>query len=218
MQTFWHYSRELWHHFKDLTNPLSIIKYGGTSLLLLVVFAETGLFIGFFLPGDSLLFTAGLLCGIYLYRIHIVLLIAGLCFAAITGNMAGYWFGYHTGQKLFQKEDTFLFKKQYVELTRAFYARHGGKALILGRFLPIIRTFAPILAGVIQIGFKRFMVYNIIGSIAWVFSLTLGGFFLGRRFPILYNYLEYIVLALIIITIIPVIKAYRTEQLRNTRK
>jgi len=206
---------QLWHYFKELTNPLSIINYGGTDLLLFVVFAETGLLLGFFLPGDSLLFTAGLLCGITLFRINIVLLLLGLCFAAIAGNVFGYWFGYRTGKALFKREDSLIFKKRYVELTHSFYSRHGGKALILGRFLPIIRTFAPILAGVIQIGFRRFMIYNIIGSVAWVFSLTLSGFYLGRKFPWIINYLEYIVIALIIVTLIPVVRAYRKEKLRN---
>jgi len=206
---------QFWEFFKTLTNPESIINYGGASLLFFVIFAETGLFIGFFLPGDSLLFTAGLLCGITLFPIHIVLLISGLCLAAILGNVVGYWFGYQAGMALFKKEDSLLFKKQYLELTHAFYARHGGKALVLGRFLPIIRTFAPILAGVINIKFKRFMVYNVIGSMAWVFSLTLGGYYLGHLFPTIINYLEYIVIALIIVTLIPVIKAYRKEKLRK---
>lgn len=199
-----------------LASPRSIINYGGTWLLLLVIFAETGLLLGFFLPGDSLLFTAGFLCGEKVYTLTISPLILGLCFAAIAGNMIGYWFGYRTGMALFKREDSFIFKKRYVELTHAFYSRHGGKALVLGRFLPIIRTFAPILAGVIQIGFKRFMVYNIVGSVAWVFSLTLSGYYLGNKFPGLESYLHYIVIGLIIITIIPVIRAYRKEKLRSS--
>jgi membrane-associated protein len=206
---------QLWHYFKELTNPQSIINYGGTDLLLVVVFAETGLLLGFFLPGDSLLFTAGFLCGIKLFRINIVLLLLGLCFASIAGNLFGYWFGYRSGKALFKREDSLIFKKRYVELTHAFYSRHGGKALILGRFLPIIRTFAPILAGVIQIGFRRFMVYNVIGSVTWVFSLTLSGYYLGHQFPGLIFYLQYVVMGLIIVTIIPVIRAYRKEKLRN---
>ncbi|MBI2269090.1 MAG: VTT domain-containing protein [Bacteroidetes bacterium] len=178
-------------------------------LLFFVVFAETGLLVGFFLPGDSLLFTAGLLCGIQLFPVNIVFLVSGLCISAIAGNIAGYWFGKRVGPSLFKREDSLIFKKRYVELTRGFYAKHGGKALVLGRFLPIIRTFAPILAGVIQIDFKRFMIYNLVGSVLWVFSLTLTGFFLGRQFPWIIDYLEYIVVGLIIITIIPVIRTYR---------
>jgi len=206
---------ELWHFLKEITNPVSIINYGGAGLLFFVVFAETGLFVGFFLPGDSLLFSSGLLCGIALFHIHIIFLLAGLCIAAIAGNIVGYWFGKRTGQALFKREDSLIFKKRYVELTHGFYSRHGGKALVLGRFLPIIRTFAPILAGVIQINFKRFMVYNIIGSVAWVFSITLTGYYLGHRFPWIMGYLGYIIIALIIITIIPVVRTYRKEKLRK---
>ena len=206
----------LWEFLKTVTNPKSIIQFGGASLLFLVVFAETGLFLGFFLPGDSLLFTAGLLCGIQLFQIHIVLLVSGLCGAAIVGNLVGYWFGHRAGMALFKREDSWLFKKRYLDLTHGFYARHGGKAIVLGRFLPIIRTFAPILAGVIQLDFKRFMLYNVLGSIAWVFSLTLIGYYLGHIFPWLINYLEYIVFVLIVVTMIPVIRAYRKEKLRNT--
>lgn len=200
---------DIWNFLKELTNPESIITYGGWMLLFFVVFAETGLLVGFFLPGDSLLFTAGLLCGIQLFPVNIVFLVSGLCISAIAGNIAGYWFGKRVGPPLFKREDSLIFKKRYVELTRGFYAKHGGKALVLGRFLPIIRTFAPILAGVIQIDFKRFMIYNLVGSVLWVFSLTLTGFFLGRQFPWIIDYLEYIVIGLIIITIIPVIRTYR---------
>jgi membrane-associated protein len=206
----------LWHYLEVLASPKSIINYGGTWLLLLVVFAETGLFLGFFLPGDSLLFIAGFLCGTKVYTLSITAVLLGLCSAAIAGNIIGYWFGYRTGKALFKREDSFIFKKRYVELTHAFYSRHGGKALVLGRFLPIIRTFAPILAGVIQIGFKRFMVYNIVGSIAWVFSLTLTGYYLGSKYPWLESYLQYIVTSLIIVTLIPVISAYRKEKLRSS--
>ncbi len=178
-------------------------------LLFFVVFAETGLFVGFFLPGDSLLFTAGLLCGIGLFKIDISLLVIGLCVSAIVGNSFGYWFGMRVGPALFKKEDSLLFKKKHLEITRTFYAKHGGKAIVLGRFLPIVRTFVPILAGVIKVDIKKFMGYNIAGSLVWVFALTLSGYFLGREFPETINYLEYIVIALIAITLIPLIANYR---------
>lgn len=178
-----------------------------------VVFAETGLLIGFFLPGDSLLFTAGLLCGIALFHINIVVLVTGLCISAIAGNIIGYWFGKKAGEALYKKQDSLIFKKRYVELTQDFYTKHGGKALVFGRFLPIVRTFAPILAGVIKINVKQFMLYNVIGSLTWVFSLTLTGYFLGKKFPWLINYLEYIVLTLIIVTLIPIVgTSYRKEK------
>lgn len=202
----------LWDFLKELTNPESIINYGGLALLLFVVFAETGLLIGFFLPGDSLLFTAGLLCGTQLFHTDIFSLIIGLCIAGILGNMVGYYFGYKTGDKLFVRDDSWIFKRKYIQLTNDFYARNGGKTLILGRFLPIIRTFAPILAGVIKIDFKKFMFYNIVGCVAWVLALTLTGYFLGIRFPWVKNYLEYIIVGLIIITAIPVARTYYKER------
>jgi len=201
-----------WEFLKELTNPESIINYGGTALLFFVVFAETGLLLGFFLPGDSLLFTAGLLCGTGIFHTSIDMLLLGLCISGITGNVAGYWFGKKIGGRLFMKNDSLIFKKKYVTMTSDFYKRHGGKTLILGRFLPIIRTFAPILAGVIKIDFKKFMLYNIVGCVAWVASLTLIGYFLGKEYPQVKDYLEYIILFLIVITSIPVVITYRKEQ------
>ena len=198
----------IWEFLKELTNPESIIHYGGLALLLFVVFAETGLLIGFFLPGDSLLFTAGLLCGTGIFDTSITILLLGLSVAGITGNMIGYWFGKRAGETLFTKNDSWIFKKKYVTITDDFYKRHGGKTLILGRFLPIIRTFAPILAGVIKIDFRKFMIYNIIGCTAWVFSLTLIGYFLGREYPHVKEYLEYIVIGLIVVTTLPVVIRY----------
>ena len=201
---------------KQLTNPESIIHYGGLWLLLFVVFAETGLFIGFFLPGDSLIFISGLLCATkpHLLKISIFWLIIFLISSAVIGNIVGYWFGKKTGEKLFQKKDSFLFKKKHLETTKLFYEKHGGKALILGRFLPIIRTFAPILAGVIKVDFKLFMIYNIAGASLWIISLTSIAFFLGIEFPQTENYIGYIVIGLIVITTIPVLITY----LKNRKK
>ena len=179
-----------------------------------MIFAETGLFIGFFLPGDSLVFISGLICATnndYL-GVGIFTLIFCMSIAAITGNIAGYWFGRKVGAKLFKKEDSFLFKRRHLLATKSFYEKHGGKTIILGRFLPIIRTFAPILAGVIQIDFKKFMIYNIIGAFAWISSITSIGYFLGQRFPGIKDYLGWIIIGLIIITTIPVILTYIKEK------
>ena len=202
--------------FKQLTNPESIIHYGGLWLLLLVVFAETGLFVGFFLPGDSLIFISGLLCATkpHLLNISIFWLIIFLISSAVLGNIVGYWFGKKTGEKLFQKKDTFLFRKKHLETTKLFYEKHGGKALVLGRFLPIIRTFAPIIAGVIKVDFKLFMIYNITGASLWIITLTSIAFFLGKEFPQTENYIGYIVIGLIVITTIPVFITY----LKNRKK
>ncbi len=195
---------------KQLTDPQSIIQYGGLWLLLFVVFAETGLLIGFFLPGDSLIFISGLLCATkpHLLNTSFGVLMMLLIIAAIIGNVFGYWFGKKTGEKLFNRKDSFLFRKKHLTATKAFYDKHGGKTLILGRFLPIIRTFAPILAGVIKIDFKLFMMHNIIGAISWIGSIGSIAYFLGKKFPTIENYIGYIVLSLIVITTIPVLITY----------
>ena len=180
-----------WEHLQNLTDAQSIISKGGFFFLLIVVFAETGLFFGFFLPGDYLLFMAGLLCA-----------------NGVLGNYAGYWFGYRTGPILFNKNDSFLFKKRYVVMAQQFYDKYGGMALILGRFFPIIRTFAPIFAGVVKVDLRKFTLYNIIGSVAWVVTLCLSGYFLGIKYPAIRNYLQYVILGFFVITTIPLLVAF----------
>src|SRR5271155_3676127 len=160
-----------WEHFQNLTDAQSIISLG-FYFLLIVVFAETGVFFGFFLPGDYLLFMSGLLCSTGGFDISIYTLVLSLIAAGILGNFTGYWFGYRTGPALFSKPDSLFFKKRYVVVAEEFYARHGGMALILGRFFPIIRTFAPIFAGVVKVDFKKFTLYNLIGSVTWVSTFT----------------------------------------------
>jgi membrane-associated protein len=200
----------VWEFLKQLTDPASIISYGGLGLLLLVIFAETGLLIGFFLPGDSLIFVSGLLCRTKpdLLGIDITILLSAMILAAVLGNMAGYWFGKKTGPALFRRDDSLIFKKRYLEMTRAFYDKHGGKTLIAGRFIPIVRTFAPILAGVIKIDFKRFMFYNVVGATAWILSLGTLGFWLGKIKWVEEN-VGYIVIFLIVITLIPIIQTWK---------
>src|ERR1700739_236616 len=175
---------EVLEFLKNLTNPESIVKLG-LPLLLFVIFAETGLLVGFFLPGDNLVFISGLVCATNptIINVNIAELILYMSLAAIIGNIAGYYFGKRVGVGLYKREDSLLFKKKHLETTRSFYERHGGKTLILGRFLPIIRTFAPILAGVININFKWFMLYNLIGAIGWIGSVAGIGYYLGSEFP-----------------------------------
>lgn len=196
--------------------PENLIKIGGLGLLLFIVFAETGLFVGFFLPGDSLLFTAGILCSTHVLDVNIVTLMLGLNLAATFGNLTGYYFGKRVGPKLFTRDDSLVFKKRYVAITNSFYNRHGGKALILGRFLPIIRTFAPILSGVIKMELKIFLVYTIVGSILWTSTMTLSAYYLAKAIPNLQDHLGLVVLFLIIITAIPVISTYRKEKKATT--
>ncbi len=200
---------------KTLLNPQSIIHYGGLALLLFVIFAETGLFFGFFLPGDSLLFVAGLMCGTPIFDVNIITLNLSLIIAGVAGNFVGYIFGRKTGPLLFRRDDSFFFKKKHVNYAKDFYDRYGGTAIVLGRFMPIIRTFVPIMAGVVNLDFKKFVFYNIVGCIAWVMSMTLAGYFLGRAFPTLQNNLEYIVITIIIISMIPLLFTYLKERARK---
>lgn len=203
---------QFWDYLQSLTDAQTIIGLG-FYVLLVVVFAETGLFFGFFLPGDYLLFMAGLFCAAGKLPVDIVPLVLSIMCAGVLGNYAGYWFGYRTGPVLFKRDDSFFFKKRYVALAEEFYAKYGGMALVLGRFFPIIRTFAPIFAGVVRVDFKKFTLYNIIGSAAWVNSLTLAGYFLGRRYPQIKDYLEYVVLAFLLVTTIPLVFAFLKKKL-----
>jgi membrane-associated protein len=190
---------------KTLVNPESIIHYGGIYLLLFVVFAETGLFVGFFLPGDSLLFTAGLLCSTGILQSHISLLVALIIFAAITGNMVGYAFGKKVGVLLFRRKSGIFFRQEHLVAANEFYKKHGKKTIIFSRFLPIVRTFAPIVAGIVKLDYYKFFINSLIGAFFWVIALVLTGYFLGEYIPKTKDYLGYIVIFLIVITSIPFI-------------
>lgn len=202
----------IWEYLQSLTDANTIIGLG-FYVLLVVVYAETGLFFGFFLPGDYLLFMAGLFCAAGKLPVGVVTLIASLIAAGVLGNFTGYWFGYRTGPILFKRNDSFFFKKRYVVLAEEFYAKYGGMALVLGRFFPIIRTFAPIFAGVVRVEFKKFTLYNIIGSVLWVCTLTLAGYFLGRSYPQIEDYLQYVILAFLVVTTVPLIFAFLKKKL-----
>lgn len=196
---------------KQLTDPNSIITYGGLWLLVLVVFAETGLLIGFFLPGDNLILLAGILCQAKpeLMNVGYFTLVTLLIGAAVLGNVVGYWFGRYAGEKLYSRNDSWLFKKSHITITNTYYQKYGGnRTLILARFLPVVRTFAPIIAGVIKIDFKRFMLFNCIGACAWILSLSSIGYFLVKIFPSITNYMGYIFVTLIVLTAIPVLRTW----------
>jgi membrane-associated protein len=188
---------------KQLVNPESIILYGGIYLLLFIVFAETGLFFGFFLPGDSLLFTAGLFCSTGILRLHPALLIILIIIAAVAGNMVGYAFGKKVGNLLFNRKSSFFFRQEHLVAAHDFYLKHGKKTIILSRFLPIVRTFAPIVAGIVNLGYYKLFIYSLIGAFFWVNTLVLTGYFLGKYIPGTKDYLGYIVIFLIVITSIP---------------
>jgi membrane-associated protein len=190
---------------KELVNPESIINYGGIYLLLFVVFAETGLFVGFFLPGDSLLFTAGLLCSAGILEMHPFLLVLLIIIAAVAGNMVGYGFGRKVGPLLFKRKSGIFFRQEHLVTAHGFYIKHGKKTIILSRFLPIVRTFAPIVAGIVKLDYYKFFLYSLTGAIFWVTILVLTGYYMGKYIPGTKDYLGYIVIFLIVITSIPFI-------------
>jgi len=194
--------------FKHLINPRWIIEHGGLYLLLGIIFAETGLFVGFFLPGDSLLFVAGIYGGLIsesFFHVPFFVIMLMISIAGILGNIVGFWFGRKSGPLLFSRKDTFLFKKKYLYQAKEVFDKHGGGAIFIARFLPIVRTFVPIVAGIVQMDGKKFMFFNVIGSFAWVFSMMLAGHYLDKFFPTLKDHLELVVIILIFITTLPVL-------------
>jgi membrane-associated protein len=190
-----------------------IIEYGGLYILLLVIFAETGLFVGFLFPGDSLLFAAG----IYVddlaeefFGVHWSIILVMVMIASILGNMVGYWFGRKAGPLLYERRETWLFKRKHLVRATEFYHQYGKTTIFLAKFLPIIRTFAPIVAGIVKMHRPTFMFYNIVGSIAWVSSMMMGGYFLEswvlRRFDFsLKDHIEAITIGIILVTTLPVL-------------
>ncbi len=209
---------ELWDSLHKLIDPERLLKEGGFYVLLFVVFAETGLFFGFFLPGDYLLFLAGMFVATGKLDVSISVLMLGLIIAAILGNFTGYWFGKKTGPLLYQRKDSFFFKKQYLLSAEEYYNKQGAFALIMGRFIPIVRTFAPIVAGLIRINIRKFAVYNVTGAILWISSLTLLGYFLGKKFEHeVDEYLMYIIIGFVVVTAIPLVWTYFKGKVANTR-
>ncbi|KGE15632.1 DedA family protein [Sphingobacterium deserti] len=207
--------QDLWLSFQQLMDPEYLLSHGGFYIVVLIVFAETGLFFGFFLPGDYLLFLAGLFCALGKIDVDITTMYLGILGAGVLGNFAGYWFGYRTGPVLFKRKDSFLFKRKYVIMAEEFYQKYGGTALVIGRFVPIIRTFAPIFAGVVKLNFRKFVIYNVLGAFLWASLLTLTGYFLGVKFPAIINYVEYIIVALIVIAFLPIAIALLKRWLKS---
>ncbi|MEI7980347.1 MAG: VTT domain-containing protein [Bacteroidota bacterium] len=186
--------------FEILISSEKLIHYGGLLLLLVVIFAETGLFFGFIFPGDALLFTAGLLCGTQDLAVPVYLLVPGVAIAAILGNLTGFATGKFFGKRLFQKKDTLFFRQHHLEKSHAYYEKYGAVALIAGRFLPVVRTFVPILAGAIDMNFWKFNLYNIAGAILWSGTFIPLGYFIGKKFPASLDHIEYIILGITVVT------------------
>lgn len=198
-------------------NPEAVIRYGGLSILFLIVFAETGLFFCFFFPGDSLVFTAGVLCstgGINANWLEVNLVMIS---AAIIGNMTGFVLGRRSGNYLLSRSDSWYFKKEYIATADSFYKRYGGMALILGRFLPIVRTFAPIVAGILKISYRRFFILTVVGALAWVVPLVTLGYYLGH-IPFVHENLGYIIIAMVVLITTPVILKVIRERRKQKLK
>ncbi|ROI10864.1 DedA family protein [Kaistella haifensis] len=205
--------------WKDLLNPEFYINNGGFWLILFIIFAETGLFVGFFLPGDSLLFVSGI------YAVTIItetfgstgsdfldttILASAVAIAAVIGNEVGYWFGRKAGPALYKREDSLLFKKKYLFQAHDFFEQHGALAVIMARFLPVVRTFTPIVAGIVKMDKTRFLIDNIIGAFLWSFSLIFAGHYLDKLFMdqfgiVLKSHLEMIIIIIVFITTVPII-------------
>ena len=195
-------------------DPQHLIEVGGLLLLILIIFVENGLVIGLFFPGDSLLFIAGLLVATQpdLLSVDLTTLQISLFIASILGNGTGYWFGGRWGKKLYQRPDGLLFKRKYLEATERYYQKNGGKTLVIGKFLPYVRTLAPIIAGVIRVPLFKFWVYSVVGSLLWVLSLTSLGYFLGIQFPWIKEYIEWIAVLFMIIASLAVFRAIRKSK------
>jgi membrane-associated protein len=201
---------EIW---RSLTDPdrliylLSQVITGWWGYLLLagIVFAETGLLVGLFLPGDSLLFTVGVVAGAG--ELDIIRILALLVTASVIGDQSGYLLGYRTGPRIFSRPDSRLFKQEYIKQTQAFYTKHGGKTLIYAKFVPIIRTFVPFMAGVGRMPYARFASFNVFGGLGWVVSMTLGGFYLGS-IPIIRLNFEKAVIGIVIVSVLPLVFQY----------
>jgi membrane-associated protein len=191
--------------FSKLGNLEELIRWGGLTVLIIIVFAETGLLIGFFLPGDSLLITAGLIAA--QGYLDIFVLNVTLILAAIIGDQVGYLFGRKTGPRLFNRENSLLFKKDHLIKAKEFYEKYGGRAIIYARFVPFARTFAPIVAGIGQMDYGKFVTYNIAGGILWVASMTLLGYYFGN-IPFIKKNFEYVIIGVILLSVMPVVIGY----------
>jgi membrane-associated protein len=182
-----------------------------------IIFAETGLLVGFFLPGDSLLFTAGLLTSTGKLPVNIGVLLILLIVCAFIGNQVGYVIGAKAGPAIFNKPDSRLFKREHVEHAHAFFEKHGGKALVLARFVPIVRTFVPVIVGVARMNMRHFVIFNAIGAVLWAGGVTLLGFILGDRFPWVQKNLDIIFIVIVLLSVIPIIVEFTKAFLASRR-
>lgn len=198
---------ELWH---QLYNLEALIRWGGYAVLTAVIFTETGLLVGFFLPGDSLLVTAGLLSSQGFLNVYLMGVI--LSIAAIAGDSVGYGIGRATGPRIFTRENSLFFNKRHLYRAHAFYEKYGAKTIVLARFMPIIRTFAPVVAGVGEMRYRTFVLYNAVGGISWVWAMLFIGYFLGRSVPGVRTHIDVLILVVIFLSLLPGIIAWLRER------
>ena len=201
--------------FSNLYQFDALIRWGGYAVLVAIVFAETGLLAGFFLPGDSLLVTAGVVAASG-GPLNIWWLNALLGIAAVAGDSVGYAIGYHLGPRVFRRDDSRWFRKDDLARTQRFYARYGVKTILLARFVPIIRTFAPTVAGVGKMRYPTFLVFNVLGGVGWVLTMTLAGFFLGRSIPGITHHIHWVILIVIALSFLPLLLEWRRSRSRTT--
>ncbi len=197
------------HFFRSLFDPeglKELIRHGGAPLICTIIFVETGFFVGFFLPGDSLLVTAGVLSAGDVIPLH--WLLVPVMFCAIVGDQIGYWIGRSAGSALYRREDSLLFRRDHVRRAHDFYEKYGGRAVILARFVPIVRTFCPPVAGAARMSYVRYLTYDIFGGIFWVGTMILGGYFLGRTIPNISQRIHYVIAVVVFLSLLPAIIAY----------
>jgi membrane-associated protein len=192
--------RNLFHTLYDVQG---LIHWGGTLLVCIIVFIETGFFVGFFLPGDSLLVTAGIFAAAGLLNVWTLLPIVMLC--AIAGDQIGYWIGRKAGQAIYRRPDSFIFKRRHLERAHRFYEVYGGKTVIIARYVPIVRTFCPPVAGAAQMNYWHYLLYDIAGGALWTSSMILGGFFLGKTIPHISERIHYVIAAVVFLSLLPAI-------------
>ena len=202
--------------FRFLTDVEGLVRWGGTALVSFIIFVETGLFVGFFLPGDSLLVSAGIFAAAGHLDLTFLLAMASVC--AVAGDQTGYAIGRSAGQALYRREDSFFFRKQHLKLAHEFYEKYGGKTIVLARFVPIVRTFAPAVAGAATMHYGRFVAYNVFGGLLWVWSMVLIGFFLGSAIPNVNRHIHIIIVVVVFLSILPGIIEVARQRRKSRRR
>jgi membrane-associated protein len=209
-----------WLHdfWKIITDSEDIIRSGGLLAIVIIVFIENGLFFGFFLPGDYLLFLAGVFCGTAVLKVPLALLMGCIFVAAVLGSLVGYISGRFFDDTIQNKKESFFFKKRHIAVTQKYFDKYGSRTLVISKFLPIVRTFAPILAGLIKMDFRKFLLFTLIGSAIWVAILVSAGYYLGTEFPWIMNYVHYIILFFLGVTTFTVLNGYlkAKKEMANT--